>query len=80
MPEVRRTFLHPATLAGNNGRAPHITGARQGEAVAREGGRYAPVRRDLGSELLSLRTHRHRGRSRPLGSAVVRDQALSVAV
>ena len=58
----------------------HISGARHEEAVAREGGRYAPVRRVLGSEPLSLRTHRHRGRSRPLRSAVVEDQAPSVAV
>ena len=41
----------------------HKIGARHGEAVAREGGRYAPVRRVLGSEPLSLRTHRRRGRS-----------------
>ena len=58
----------------------HITGARHEEAVAREGGRYTPVRRVLGSEPLRLRTHRHRGRSRPLRSAVVEDQAPSVAV
>ena len=50
---------------------PHIFGTRHEEAVAREGGRYAPVRRVLGSEPLSLRTHRHCGRSRPLRSAVV---------
>ena len=48
-----------------------ISGARHEEAVAREGCRYAPVRRVLGSEPLSLRTHRHRGRSRPLRSAVI---------
>ena len=59
---------------------PHISGTRHVEAVAREGGRYLPVRRVLGLEPLSLRTHRHRGRSRPLGSAVVEDQAPSVAV
>ena len=59
---------------------PHISGTRHEEAVAREGGRYLPVRRVLGSEPLSLRTHRHRGRSRPLRSAVVEDQAPSVAV
>ena len=58
----------------------HISGARHGEAVAREGGCYAPVRRVLGSEPLSLRTHRRRGRSRPLRSAVVEYQAPSVAV
>ena len=58
----------------------HITGARHEEAIAREGGRYAPVRRVLGSDPLSLRTHRHRGRSRPLRSAVVEYQAPSVAV
>ena len=58
----------------------HISGARHEEAVAREGDRYAPVRRVLGSEPLSLRTHRHRGRSRPLRSAVVEYQAPSVAV
>ena len=58
----------------------HIFGARHEEAVAREGGRYAPVRRVLGSEPLSLRTHRHRGRSRPLRSAVVEYHAPSVAV
>ena len=32
-----------------------------------------PVRRVSGSEPLSLRTHRHRGRSRPLRSTVVED-------
>ena len=58
----------------------HISGARHREAVAREGGRYAPVHRVSGSEPLSLRTHRHRGRSRPLRSAVVEYQAPSVAV
>ena len=49
---------------------PHISGTRHEEVVAREGGRYAPVRRVLGSEPLSLRTHRHRGRSRPLNSGL----------
>ena len=58
----------------------HISGARHEEAVAWEGGRYAPVRRVLGSKPLSLRTHRHRDRSRPLRSAVVKYQAPSVAV
>ena len=58
----------------------HIPGARHGETVAREGGRYAPVRRASGSELLGLRTHRRRARSRPLRSAVVEYQAPSVAV
>ena len=58
----------------------HISSARHGEAVAREGGRYAPVRRVSGSEPLGLRTHRRRGRSRPLRSAVVEYQAPSVAV
>ena len=58
----------------------HIYGACHEEAVAQEGGRYPPVRRVLGSEPLSLRTHRHRGRSRPLRSAVVEYQAPSVAV
>ena len=58
----------------------HNSGARHEEAVAREGGRYAPVRGVLGSEPLSLRTHRHCGRSRPLRSAVVEYQAPSVAV
>ena len=53
----------------------HISGARHREAVAREGGRYAPVHRVSGSEPLSPRTHRHRGRSRPLRSAVVEYQA-----
>ena len=48
-------FMHPATLAVGNGRAPHFR-ARYEEYVAREGGRYAPVRRVLGSEPLSLRT------------------------
>ena len=78
--EVRHisVFMHPATLAVDNDRAPQ-SGARHGEAVAREEGRYAPVRRVLGSEPLSLRTHRHRGRSRPLRSAVVEYQAPSVA-
>ena len=72
-------FMHPATLAVDNGRVPHF-GARHGEDVAREGGRYAPVRRVLGSEPLNLRTHRRSGRSRPLRSAVVEYQAPSVAV
>ena len=45
----------------------HISSARHGEAVAREGGRYAPVHRVSGSELLGLRTHRRRGRSRRSG-------------
>ena len=58
----------------------YISGARDGEAVAREGGRYALVRRVLGSEPLSLITHRCRGRSRLLRSAVVEYQAPSVAV
>ena len=57
----------------------HISGARHGEAVAREGSRYAPVRRVLGSEPLSLRMHRHRGRSRPLRSAIVEYQAPSIS-
>ena len=58
----------------------HFLGARHEEAVAREGGRYAPVRRVSGSEPLSLGTHRHRGRLRPLRSAVVENQTPSVAV
>ena len=58
----------------------HIAGARHGDAVAREGGRYAPVRRVSGSEPLGLRTHRHCGWSRPLRSAVVEYQAPSVAI
>ena len=58
----------------------HMPGARHGEAVAREGGRYAPVRRVSGSEPLGFRTHRRRGRSWPLRSAVVEYQAPSVAV
>ena len=49
----------------------HISDARHGEAVAREGGCYAKVRRVSGSKTLSLRTHRRRGRSRPLRSAAV---------
>ena len=57
----------------------HISTAGHEKAVAQEGGRYAPVRRILGSEPLSLRTHRHRGRSQPLRSAVVEYQAPSVA-
>ena len=67
----------------NRGRACqriYAPGTRHEEAVAREGGRYAPVRRVLGSEPLSLKAHRHRGRSRPLRSAVVEKQAPSVAV
>ena len=59
---------------------PYISGARHEEAVAREGDRYVPVRRVSGSEPLSLRTHRHCGRSWPLRSAVVEKQAPSVAV
>ena len=58
---------------------PHISSARHEEAVAREGGRYAPVRRVSGSEPLSLRTHRYRGRSRPLRSAVVKNHAGSIS-
>ena len=58
----------------------HIFDARHEEAVAQEGGRYAPVRRVLGLEPLNLGTHRHRGRSRPLRSAVVEYQTPSVAV
>ena len=72
-------LIHPTTLAVGNGRAPH-SGTRHEEAVDREGGCYAPVRRVSGSKPLSLRTHRHRGRSWPLRSAVVEDQALLVAV
>ena len=71
--------MHPATLAVGNGRAPHFR-HRHEEAVARERSRYASERRVLSSEPLSLRTHRHRGRSRPLRSAVVEKQAPSVAV
>ena len=37
----------PATLAVDNGRAPH-SGARHEEAVAREGGRYAPCTPSFG--------------------------------
>ena len=48
-----------------------MTSAPHEEADAREGGRYTPVRRVSGSKPLSLRTHRHRSRSRPLRSAVV---------
>ena len=59
---------------------PHISSASHEEVVAREGVRYAPVRRVSDSEPLSLRTHRHRGRSRPLRSTVVEYQAPSVAV
>ena len=58
----------------------HISGARNEKAVAREGGRYAPVCRVSSSVPLGLRTHRRRGRSRPLRSAVVKYQAPSVAV
>ena len=58
----------------------HISGARYGEAVAWEGGRYAAVHQFLGSEPLSLRTHRQRSRSQPPRSAVVEYQAPSVAV
>ena len=45
----------------------HTSSARHGEAVAREGGRYTPVRRVSGSEPLGLKTHRRRGRSRRSG-------------
>ena len=72
-------FVHPAALAVDNGRAPHF-GARHGEAAAQDRGRYAPVRRVSGSEPLGRRTHRRRGRSRSLRSAVVEYQAPSVAV
>ena len=72
-------LLPPATLATDNGRAPHF-GARHEEAAAWEGGRYSPVHRVSGSELLRLRTHRLCGWSRPLRSAVVEYQAPSVAV
>ena len=37
-------------------------GTRHGEAVAREGGCYTPIRQVSDSEPLGLRTHRHRGR------------------
>ena len=56
----------------------HISGARHGEAVAREGGHYAPVCRVSGSEPLGLRTHRRHGRSRPLRSAVNERNLLKV--
>ena len=73
-------FMHPASLAVDNaGRAPQI-GARHEEADAQEGGRYTLVHRVSGSEPLSLRTHIHRGRSRPLRSAIVEYLAPSVAV
>ena len=62
--------MHPASLAVDNGRVSH-SGVRHEEADAWEGVRYAAVRRVSGSEPLSLRTHRHHGRSRPLRSAVV---------
>ena len=68
--------MHPATLAVDNGRAPHYRRAPRRDCCS-EGGRYAPVRRVLGSEPLSLRTHRRRGRSRPLRSTVVEYQAPS---
>ena len=58
----------------------HISGTRHEEAVAREGGRYAHVRRVSGPEPLGLRTHRRRGRSRPLRSTFVKYQAPSVAI
>ena len=58
----------------------HISGVRHGKAVAWEGGRHAPVRRVSSSEPLGLRTHKRRGQSRPLRSAVVEYQAPSVAV
>ena len=59
---------------------PRISGTLHEEAVAREGGLLSPCTPSLGLEPLSLRTHRHHGRSRPLRSAVVEDQAPSVAV
>ena len=71
--------MHPASLAVDNDRAPQL-GTRHEEADAREGDRYSSVHRVSGSEPLSLRTHRHCGRSRPLRSAVVEYQAPSVAV
>ena len=71
-------FMHPATLAVDNGRAPHFRRAPRGGCCSR--GRYAPVRRVSGSEPLGLRAHRRRGRSRPLRSAIVEYQAPSVAV
>ena len=72
-------FCPPATLAVDNGRAPHYRRATRRLLLGREVATL-PVRRVLGSEPLSLRTHIHRGRSRPLRSAVVEDQAPSVAV
>ena len=74
-------FCPPATLAVDNGRAPHYRRAPRGGCCSGGRSQYTlPVRRVSGSEPLSLRTHRHRGRSRPLRSAVVEDQAPSVAV
>ena len=68
--------MHPATLAVDNSRAPHYRRAPRGGCCS-GGGRYASVRRVSGSEPLSLRTHRRRGRSRPLRSAVVEYQTPS---
>ena len=50
---ILASLYPPATLSVDNGRAPHF-GTRHEEAVALEGGCYAPVRRILGSESLSL--------------------------
>ena len=70
------TRLH---LAVDNGRAPHFQRAPRGGCCL--GGRslrsYTP---SFGLGTTNLRTHRHRGRSRPLRSTVVVYQAPSVAV
>ena len=46
-------FFTLQRLAADNGRAPHY-GARHVEAVAREGGRHAPVHRVFGPEPLDV--------------------------
>ena len=72
-------FLPPASLAVDNGRAPHSWRTLRG-GWCYSPIRYSPIHRVLGSEPRGLRTHRRCGRSRPLRSAVVEYQAPSVAV
>ena len=72
-------FQPPALLAVDNGRAPYYRRATRRLMLGWEVATLA-VHRVSGSEPVSLRTHRHRDRSRPLKSAVVEYQAPSVAV
>ena len=69
--------LHP--LVTDDDRAP-LSSARHKAADAWGRGRHTLVHRVSGSKPRGLRTHRRSGRSRPLRSAVVENQAPSVAV